>query len=581
MPRKAGYDRSYPVAAPRCVVAVCAMSELSPPSSAPRGRPFRSRLLRGFATSCGVVAAAAAGAYLSSHVAGPLHASPAADSSNPSSFPCDRDGVVVGYDLTYRSAFRSFAVDHVRVVGISSDCDGGPIDVALGDANGDAITGATASGVVSGSSVRLALAQPVPAAQVGLVEISIAGVTRSSGSGLSNPPATTTAPTTTVRATTAPTTTTVPPTVTVAAPPSLCATVSGFVSATGDPGNCGAVVAPPAKAKTTTSPGGKPAEAAAVVSWTQNVFTAPVTVSLVVPEQPVVPKANFSAGSFVQLEVKDSSGAPITQFPGVLALDFPPPSKDYVPLYSEDGVHWETIPKLPTNELPAGQPDGYYVHDDGSITILTHHATVWALAQPPTSVGRVKATPLPRGKVRLGWHGSIAGLGVKGYRIVRDGRLVATVRTTRTTVPLGKARSATFRVRAVDGAGQLGPWSPAVRVRARPVTAAGKVVVRRTGATVVVSTHVRLAGRARISVSVRAADGSALPLLAGSAVAGRRTRAGSTAAADARAGVAAIVLRLPARELRSGTAYTLRVGATVGRRAVPPLAEPFSAPGSP
>ena len=143
-----------------------------------------------------------------------------------------------------------------------------------------------------------------------------------------------------------------------------------------------AVVAPPAQ--TATSPTGKPAPAAAVVSWSENVFTTPVTVSLVVPSQPLVPHANFSAGSFVQLEVKDSSGAPITQFAGALALDFPAPSKDYVPLYSEDGIHWQTVPRLATPSLPDGQPDGYFVNADGSITILTRHATVWALAQPPT-----------------------------------------------------------------------------------------------------------------------------------------------------------------------------------------------------
>jgi hypothetical protein len=550
---------------------------MSEPSSIVSLRPPRrlgARLLRAFATSCGVVAAAAAGAYIASHVVAPLHAKATADTSTgTASFPCDSNGVTVGYDLTYSQALGSFAVAAVRVVGIDSACNGGPIQVVLGGSNGTALDGATASATVTGASMRLPLSRAVPAAQVGMVEVALANVTRSANTGIPAPaPATTTAP----RTTTAPTTTVVPPTVTVAAPPSLCSTVSGFTSAVGTSGNCGAVVAPPAPTAATPT-AGAPAPAAAVVSWKQNTFSLPVTVSLVVPAQPVVPQANFSAGSFVQLQVKDAAGAPVTQFAAPLAIDFPAPSKDYVPLYSEDGIHWETVPKLATDELPDGEPDGYFVHADGSITILTRHATVWALALPPTSVGRVKATPLPSGTVRLGWHGALAGLGLEGYQVFREGHLVATVRTTRTTVGLGAARSATFKVRAVDRAGQLGPFSPAVRARARAVTAVGRPAARLTGRTVVVTAQVRLDAAARVSASIRAADGTPVPLLAGSSLGGR-PGAGASVSASAGAGVVRVTLRVSRSALHRGAPYTLRVGVVVRGRTAPPLAETFAGP---
>ena len=540
------------------------MSKTSPTAAfhhAPRriGR----RLLRSFAFSAGVIAAAAAGAFLASQVVAPLHAQLSADTTPArSSFPCDSDGVAVGYDLTYAPTLGAFAVDHVRVVGIDPSCDGGSLEVALDRSDGTALAGATAEATVSGTAMRLALAQPASAEAIGMVEVSLGGVTDSV-----TPPVTPTPPVSTPTPTT-------PSGITVASPPTFCATVSGIITATGTPGSCGAVAAPPRLAAAT----GTPAQAVAVVSWTHDSFADPVTVTLRVPPKSVVPNANFAAGTFVQLEVEDASGNAITQFPGVLALDFPVQPTNYVPLYSEDGIHWRTIPKLDSDALPDGQPDGYYLHDDGAITILTRHATVWTLAQPPSSVGRLNATSLPVRRVHLGWHAAKAGLGVRVYQVLRDGKLVATVRTTRTTVALGPARRATFRVRAVDQAGERGPLSAPVTAEARIVTAIGVPTAHRTSGAIVVSSWVQLAEPARLSVSVQTSEGRWVRVLRGSVVAGKHVGGGRIAIANAKRGYVRIVVRLAPGSLRPGFTGTLRVGATRPRVTTPPLAQRFTAP---
>lgn len=523
------------------------------------------RLGRIVVTSGGLALAAAVGALIASHVPALHHTSPAAATTalDASGSGCDPDGVSVGYDLRYAPALHAFAVDAVRVVGIARACNGSTIQVDLGDAAGGLISSASASATVSGAAVRLPLPQDVSAAAVGRVAVSLAGATQViQQTGVPAP----TLPTETTPA--------APSLVTLGVTPTLCGTVSAVLSAAAHPTTCGAVAAPGSAPST----GGKPAPAAAVASWSPGTFAQPVTVRLQLPAQLTVPRANFGAGSFVQLQIHDAAGNPVTQFEGVLALDFPRPAKAFLPLYSEDGTRWRTIPALSNPELAAGQPDGYYTHSDGSITIFTRHATVWALAQRPATVGRVRATPLANGSVRLAWRASVAGLGIQSYRIFRNGRAVATVRTTRTTVGLHGLHAASFQVRATDRGGHPGPLSPAVRARARLVTRVGGSAVTRSGRQLVLHAQLRIDAAAHVAISVLAADGARLPLLTGTRVGGSRPAPTSLVRLRLPAGQAPLVLRLPRSAVHAGDVVRIWVTASAPGRKPRPLVYVVTAP---
>src|SRR5262249_32803960 len=58
-----------------------------------------------------------------------------------------------------------------------------------------------------------------------------------------------------------------------------------------------------------------------------------------------------------------------------------------IPAYSEDGKTWTAIPQCPTaGTLPAGWPDCYYRAADGTLHILTIHATYYALLKKGSKV---------------------------------------------------------------------------------------------------------------------------------------------------------------------------------------------------
>jgi hypothetical protein len=291
----------------------------------------------------------------------------------------------------------------------------------------------------------------------------------------------------------------------------------------------------------------------------------------------------LGSGTFVQLNVTNATGGAITQFTGALAIDFPAQSSAFVPLYSEDGTTWRTVPRLDNPDLPAGQPDGYYRHADGSITIFTRHATVWALVKPPATVVGLHATALADGNVRVAWRGATAGLGVKAYQVFRDNHLVATVRTTRTTVGLHGLHVAAFRVRAVDQAGTVGPLSKTARVRARAVTHLGGSVARATvtrgAAAVVLRARIRLDAPSKLTISVLSSTGRRMSLLAGSTVGARVQHATvQFLRASTHAGQVPVVLRLPTAAIHRGGVYRLWITGLAPGRAPTPLVYVFHGP---
>ena len=82
---------------------------------------------------------------------------------------------------------------------------------------------------------------------------------------------------------------------------------------------------------------------------------------------------------------------------------------------------------------------------------------------PPSQVTNLRATTLTRSKANLAWNAATDNIGVTGYRVYRDGTLVATV-TGLTWTDTRQRLATTYTVRAVDAAGNLGPVSNSLLV---------------------------------------------------------------------------------------------------------------------
>ncbi|MGI9186481.1 MAG: hypothetical protein ACR2J9_02995, partial [Gaiellales bacterium] len=133
------------------------------------------------------------------------------------------------------------------------------------------------------------------------------------------------------------------------------------------------VTAPPAQATVTASPraAGTAAVANATVNWPASAFATPVTVSVTTVDSPTM---SFAAGQQpIRLIIRDASGAAVTSFSRPLELVFGKSSG--IPGYSRDGRTWTAMPELAGTTLPDGYRDGWYRAADGTIHVLTMHAT--------------------------------------------------------------------------------------------------------------------------------------------------------------------------------------------------------------
>jgi chitodextrinase len=84
--------------------------------------------------------------------------------------------------------------------------------------------------------------------------------------------------------------------------------------------------------------------------------------------------------------------------------------------------------------------------------------------QPPTAPTNLTATAGKGKKFTLAWDASTDNVGVAGYRVYRDGTLIATTASTVSSDTLGgKSPTATYLVAAYDAAGNVSP-SPSARV---------------------------------------------------------------------------------------------------------------------
>lgn len=135
--------------------------------------------------------------------------------------------------------------------------------------------------------------------------------------------------------------------------------------------------------------------------------------------------------------------------------------------------------QLPRKRLPAGATAGYWLEQDGTVTIATRTAGLFGLlrdvAKPsrPTGVSGSFA----HGAVALHWRPATDNSGlIATYEITRGGVPVLSVPGTSAAasiLALDPSGHSVFRVVALDGAGNLSTASPALVVarKARPADA--------------------------------------------------------------------------------------------------------------
>ncbi len=220
------------------------------------------------------------------------------------------------------------------------------------------------------------------------------------------------------------------------------------------------------------TPGAPPVEVE--VTWSPGTFSVPVTVT-VAPQPPApapagggpAPAPKPVAGGFtigtttIQLTVTDMAGNPVTRFAKPIKLSISASEVGNVPAFSKDGITWTTIPRLFSLPLPPTQDDGYFINADGSVDIYTMHATFFGL------LNDAKAPSVPKVNARIAGSKLFLRFTAKDnvkvakYRVLFNGRVVKV--TQRRYLAL-KARASTFRVVAVDTAGNKSKPSAAIKV---------------------------------------------------------------------------------------------------------------------
>ncbi len=91
---------------------------------------------------------------------------------------------------------------------------------------------------------------------------------------------------------------------------------------------------------------------------------------------------------------------------------------------------------------------------------------VTSLAATPSVPTNLKGTSLDRRYVQLTWGASTGGTGSIRYRVFRNGVRIATVSTTSFRDRPASVGTYSYKVRAIDSAGNKSPFTPEIRVRA-------------------------------------------------------------------------------------------------------------------
>ncbi len=220
------------------------------------------------------------------------------------------------------------------------------------------------------------------------------------------------------------------------------------------------------------TPGAPPVEVE--VTWSPGTFSVPVTVT-VAPQPPApapagggpAPAPKPVAGGFtigtttIQLTVTDMAGNPVTRFAKPIKLSISASEVGNVPAFSKDGITWTPIPRLFSLPLPPTQDDGYFINADGSVDIYTMHATFFGLLNDTRAPSVPKVNARIAGSKLFLRFTAKDNVKVAKYRILFNGRVV---KVTQRRYLVLKARAGTFRVVAVDTAGNKSKPSAAIKV---------------------------------------------------------------------------------------------------------------------
>jgi nitrous oxidase accessory protein NosD len=302
----------------------------------------------------------------------------------------------------------SFATDLGTLSASSADTTSGKASVTLGSATAGT---ANVSSTFGGQTVSTPIVFATPS--------STPTTTTSSGGG--SPPATTTTVT----------------------------TIAAAVSETGE-------AAVPAGTSATVTVGSGASEA--TVSIPAGAVGSDATLA-VTQASPSAPGVSFAAGTAaIQVAVTTTSGQAVTRFAQPLDLAFPAAPSGIVPAYSTGGSSWTEIPQVPSPPtLPDGWPDGWYRDANGTLHILTLHATYFGLLTASSAV--TKALQLASG----------------ARQTVNLNRTHKVALHLRATLPV------TVTVTLVRGKAMLGSWHLEATAAARVVTIVLPKVARRAG----------------------------------------------------------------------------------------------------
>ena len=205
----------------------------------------------------------------------------------------------------------------------------------------------------------------------------------------------------------------------------------------------------------------------AIVSWPANAFTVPVVVTLTPTSQPPT-----SDGYAVKLAVSEQeTTAPVDGFGAPVTLHILKPANGLLPVFSADGTSWKPLPKLSAAGLGSSVLSAYTMLGDGTVAVQTLVPGYFGLladtvppTTPPAFAGR-----MVNGALVLSWQGSTDDSGqVAGYDVLLDGDPVSTLKPTMRRVTVRNfhaGRTTVYRLKAVDGAGNLSKATPPIVVR--------------------------------------------------------------------------------------------------------------------
>lgn len=80
------------------------------------------------------------------------------------------------------------------------------------------------------------------------------------------------------------------------------------------------------------------------------------------------------------------SGGEVTALDAPIQIRLPVPPVGSVLAYSRDDITWTLIPQLLSPLLPEGQPDGYFIESDGTVTLFTRHLTSFGIRKPQSAI---------------------------------------------------------------------------------------------------------------------------------------------------------------------------------------------------